>query len=330
MDCNEQFARMTGYSVAELRGVEIANLVVTEDRDLARANIRQGIDSVTELTALSKDGRRIVVEAHGRPVSPGSTRRHTAVRDITERKKSEAHLIKLNEDMAARNLELENLNKELESFIYSVSHDLRAPIRTMSGFANIIMEDYADKLDEEGKSHLLRIQAGSKKMAQLIEDLLRLSRITRQEMERTETDLSSKASAAVATLRESDPGRNVEVVIHPALKASADPRLIELALLNILENAWKFTSKTEQARIDFGATEKNGKMVYFVKDNGAGFDPLCVEKMFLPFHRLHSEQEFEGTGIGLAIVERIIHRHNGTIWAEGEAGKGATIYFTLG
>ena len=246
-----------------------------------------------------------------------------SVYDLTERKQAE-------EALQNRTAELEVVNKELESFIYSVSHDLRAPIRTMAGFAKFLIEDYADRLDEQGKDYLSRIQTGSEKMSRLIEDLLKLSRISRQEMDLVETDLSSKAASVIAELRETSTGRNVDVVIHPDLKASVDPRLIEVLLSNILGNAWKFTSKTEKARIEFGATKKNGATVYFVKDNGAGFDPAYTDKIFLPFHRLHSDKEFEGTGIGLAIVERIVHRHEGKVWAEGEVGKGTTIYFTLG
>jgi PAS domain S-box-containing protein len=253
-----------------------------------------------------------------------------AIVEAFMRKRTEAEVLKLSEVMAARNLELEAANREMESFIYSVSHDLRAPIRTMAGFAEFLMEDYADKLDEEGKNYLSRIHAGSEKMTRLIEELLKLSQINRQRIDCVETDLSSKVSTLLAEFREAGPDRNVEVTIHPDLKASADPMLIELVLSNILGNAWKFTSKMEKARIEFGSTEKEGKIVYFVKDNGAGFDPTYAEKMFQPFHRLHTEKEFEGTGIGLAIVERIIHRHGGKVWAEGKVDKGATIYFTLG
>lgn len=249
--------------------------------------------------------------------------------DITERKRAEEDVLKLSEDMAARNVELETVNKELESFIYSISHDLRAPLRTMSGFARIVVEDYAERLDEQGKEHLIRILRGSEKMTKLIDDLLHLSRISRQEMERTEFDMSKMASSIVAELRERDPGRSVEADIAEGLVAFADPLLIDIALSNLLGNAWKFTSKTGKARIEFGTTARDGKSIFFVRDNGAGFNPEYVEKMFLPFHRLHSDDEFEGTGIGLTIVERIIHRHGGKVWAEGEKGKGATIYFTL-
>jgi light-regulated signal transduction histidine kinase (bacteriophytochrome) len=200
----------------------------------------------------------------------------------------------------------------------------------MSGFAKILHEDYAGKLDEKGQDYLDRIFKGSVKSTQLIDDLLHLSKISRQELGRIKTDLSRRVSKIVEQLREMNPGRNIDVVVQEGMTASADPRLIELALTNLLSNAWKFTAKQEKARIEFGSMEKDGKIVYYVRDNGAGFDMTYADKMFWPFHRLHADKEFEGTGIGLTIVERIIHRHGGKVWAEGEVGKGATVFFTLG
>ena len=252
-----------------------------------------------------------------------------AIEDITERKKAESDIMKLNENIAIRNTKLEILNKELEAFAYSISHDLRAPLRSISGFSEIVYEDYADRLDARGKDYLVRIKNGSDRMSQLIEDLLRLSHISLQNIDRMDYDLSGLASAVINNLREADPERSVEVVIAERLRAVVDPNLMRIAFTNLLSNAWKFTSKIENARIEFGATIKDAKTLYFIKDNGAGFDPTFAENMFLPFRRLHTEKEFEGTGIGLAIVERIIRRHEGNVCAEGEIGKGATIYFTL-
>ncbi len=249
--------------------------------------------------------------------------------DISERKKAEADLLKFTEDMAAKNLELETLNRELEAFIYSVSHDLRAPLRSMSGFAKIMREDYADKLDSQAKDYLTRIFNGSTKMTQLINDLLHLSKLSRQELNRMDIDLSKLAEAIVHNLREAAHGRNVEVLIAQGVRASVDPNLMRIVLTNLFDNAWKFTSKKENARIEFGAIE-GSEMVYFVRDNGAGFDQAFSDKMFGPFQRLHLENEFDGTGIGLAIVDRIIRRHGGKVWAEGEVGKGAAVFFTLG
>ena len=245
-----------------------------------------------------------------------------AIEDITVRRKAEDLLQKAHIELAAT-------YKQLEAFSYSVSHDLQAPLRSVSGFSKILCEDYADKLDTQGKDYLVRIKNGSDRMSQLIEDLLRLSQIGSQKIERMDYDLSSLASAIVNSHREADPARNVEVIIAEGLRAVVDPNLMRIALTNLLGNAWKFTSKVENARVKFGATEKDAKIVYFVRDNGAGFDPTYSAKMFLPFQRLHSEKEFEGTGIGLAIVERIIQRHGGKVWAEGVLNKGATIYFTL-
>jgi len=250
--------------------------------------------------------------------------------DITESKKAEADVMKLSEDMAARNVELEDLNTELEAFIYSVSHDLRAPLRTMSAFVGFLCEDYAENLDDQAKEYLTRISRSSAKMSRLIEDLLNLSRLSRQEINRTEVDLSELAASIISGLREDDPGRDVEVCIEDGLIVAADPLLIESVLSNLIGNAWKFSSKAETARIEFGTMEREGKTVYYIRDNGAGFDPQYAAMMFQPFHRLHAAEDFEGTGIGLAIVERVIRRHHGRVWAEGVVGKGATVYFTLG
>jgi signal transduction histidine kinase len=260
-------------------------------------------------------------------------------------------------ELAQANAELQEANRELEAFTYSVSHDLRAPLRSVAGFSRLLEEDYGSRIDAQARDYLARIGAGTEKMGRLIEDLLNLSRVSRQDMERKEVDMSNIASALIRELRGCHAGRSVEACVRDGITAFADPRLMEVALSNLLGNAWKFTSKMENARIEFGAVDcglrnadcgvksetkeaagsiksaiRNPKseIVYFVRDNGAGFDPKYAEKMFRPFQRLHSEQEFEGTGIGLAIVERIIRRHGGRVWAEGEAGKGATVYFTLG
>ncbi len=245
-------------------------------------------------------------------------------------KETEAELMKLTDNLASRNMELETLNKELDSFVYSVSHDLRAPLRIMEGFAKVISKDYVDSLNEEVKDYLRRICSSAERMSRLIEDLLRLSRISRQNLNRMDFALSGIASSIVSGLREADPARNVDVLIEEGMRANVDPELMKIALLNLFANAWKFTLKTEKANIHFGVTKQNGETVYFVKDNGAGFDQTYVDKIFLPFQRLHSENEFEGLGIGLSIAERIIRRHGGRIWAEGAVGKGATLYFTVG
>jgi signal transduction histidine kinase len=224
---------------------------------------------------------------------------------------------------------LEEANKELEAFSYSVSHDLRAPLRHISGFAKIVSEDYADRLDTTGKDYLGRIMAGSEKMLCLISDLLQFSRLARLEIKRGMVDMSKLASDIIQQLSAADPGRKIEFDLKGGLIGFVDANLIEIALANLLGNAWKFTSKTENCRIEFGGLKQNDRAVYYVKDNGAGFNPEYKNKLFHPFQRLHSDNEFEGMGIGLAMVERIIRRHGGKVWAESETGKGATFFFTL-
>lgn len=249
--------------------------------------------------------------------------------DITERKRAEEDINKLNEELKRNIEELADANREMEAFVYSVSHDLRAPLRTMANFTGFLFEDYSERLDGQAKEYLTHISKSAKKMSRLIEDLLDLSRLSRKEPSRTEVDLSSLAVSIVSGLRGTDPGRSVEILIKEGITASADQSLMEIVLANLIGNAWKFTSRTARAQIEFGTIGKDGKAIYYVRDNGAGFDPQFAAKMFQPFHRLHPGDEYEGTGIGLSIVEQIIRRHGGKVWAEGEVGKGATVYFTL-
>ncbi len=250
-------------------------------------------------------------------------------REIVERKKAEDKNKRLNDDLCVRNEQLWFANKELESFIYSVAHDLRGPLRAIYGFSEIMMKDTADKLDAKGKQYLSRIHHGTEKMSCLIDDLLTLSSTSRHEIQRKEVNLSAIAASIIAELRKAQPGRSVEADIEGGLTAFADSGLIEIVLSNLLGNAWKFTAKTDQARIEFRTGKLDSKIIYYVRDNGVGYNQKYSGKMFWPFHRLHSDSEFEGTGIGLAIVERIIRLHGGKVWAEGIEGKGATIYFSL-
>ncbi len=252
-----------------------------------------------------------------------------AIEDVTDRRMAEESIKKLNADLQHNLNELASANKELEAFSYSVSHDLRAPLRTIMGFSELLFKGYSDKLDDKGRKHLTWVANGAKKMNQTIDELLHLSRISRQDVKRQDVDLSEIAASIVAELSQAQPKRRVTVNIKEGVMASVDPQLVKIALSNLLGNAWKFTSKTEDARIDFGMFEKDGKDVYYVKDNGAGFRQEFAPRLFLPFQRLHSEHEFEGTGIGLATVERVVRRHGGTIWAEGKAGGGAAFFFTL-
>jgi light-regulated signal transduction histidine kinase (bacteriophytochrome) len=226
--------------------------------------------------------------------------------------------------------DLEEANRELEAFSYSVSHDLRAPLRSIEGFSQILLEDYGDKLDEEGEDYLGRVRAASRRMAFLIDDLLDLSRVSRRPLRRELVDLSTQTREIAAELGKSQPEREAEFVIADGLTANGDARLLRLALENLLGNAWKFTSREEKARIEFGSTTLEGReRVYFVRDNGMGFDEAYAGKLFGAFQRLHGPEEFEGTGIGLATVQRIVRRHGGRVWAEGEVGQGATFFFTL-
>lgn len=234
------------------------------------------------------------------------------------------------EDLEDANRELEGTNRELEAFSYSVSHDLRAPLRTIDGFSQILQEDYEDRLDADGVDYLGRVRAASKHMAGLIDDLLDLSRVGRRPLRRESVDLGDLASGIVEDLRMSEPGRKVEFVAEENVAAWADVGLLKVALENLLGNAWKFTSREPEARIEFGVGEEGGRPFYYVRDNGAGFDQAYSDKLFGAFQRLHAQDEFEGTGIGLATVARIVHRHGGRVWAEGRVGEGATFYFTLG
>lgn len=245
--------------------------------------------------------------------------------DVTEQKEKEKEIQRLNTELIQRNMEIESINKELQAFSYSVSHDLRAPLRSIDGFSQALLEDYQAKLDAQGVSYLQRVRAATQHMGELIDDILMLSRVSRAEIRRTNVDLHALSLSVITELRNAEPCRNVEILIEPGLCAQGDPALLRIMLQNLWSNAWKFTAKIKEARIEFG---RDGD-AYFLRDNGAGFDMAYVEKLFGAFQRLHTPNEFAGTGIGLATVQRIVHRHGGHIRAEGRVGQGATFYFTL-
>lgn len=235
----------------------------------------------------------------------------------------------LEQRVIERTAQLEAANKELEAFSYSVSHDLRAPLRSIDGFSQALLEDYNDRLGADGQDDLRRVRAATQRMAQLIDDMLDLSRVTRAKLSREEIDLSALVRAVGGEIQRTEPNREIEFTVAEGLRADADPRLLRIVLENLLRNAWKFTGKHPKAKIEFGVMQDNGKPTYFVRDDGAGFDMAYVNKLFGAFQRLHAMSDFSGTGVGLATVQRIINRHGGRVWVEAEVEKGATFYFTL-
>ncbi|MDX6499547.1 MAG: hypothetical protein QOG23_2807 [Blastocatellia bacterium] len=289
-----------------------------------------------EVVHTRKDGHRIIVASQW-VLHRDENDKPKAIlevnNDITERKQAEKEILRLNEELeqrvADRTAQLQAVNKELEAFSYSVSHDLRAPLRHLDGFSQALLEDYTEKLDEVGKGYLREVRSASQEMAQLIDDVLQLARVTRSEMRREVVNLSDLARGITAELRKREPKRKVILNVGEELATLGDKRLLKIVLNNLLGNAWKFTAKQTDVRITFGLDRKNGENTYFIRDNGAGFDMAYVGKLFGAFQRLHTAGEFEGTGIGLATVQRIVYRHGGRVWAEGAVDKGATFYFTL-
>jgi PAS domain S-box-containing protein len=323
--------RMFGFAASEVLGHPITRLMperFSAAHTLGLQRVVAGgeprtIGRTVDLIGRRSEGREFPIEISLSMWQDADRPAFTAViRDTTERVKAE-------EARRRYAAELESANAELDAFSYSVSHDLRAPLRAIDGFGQALLEDCGDSLDATARDHLLRIRNGTQRMGSLIDDLLELSRVTRSAMNRERVDLSALATLVADTLSAQAPARSVDWCIAPSVVADGDPRLLRVVLENLLGNAWKYTGKTARARIEFGAEGEDGTRRYYVRDNGAGFDMTYAGKLFTPFQRLHTTADFEGSGVGLATVARVIRRHGGRVWAEGSVGKGATVSFTL-
>ena len=345
IDGNTAALRMLGLdSLAELQKLTVLDISPEKQPDGTESKSR--LEAI--LTDLKNQGSAYLEWNHQRkngeifPVAVSLTvigmednelLTHVIWQDITDRKLAEEELIKyhqhLEELVEDRTNELTLVNKELEAFSYSVSHDLRAPLRSIDGFSEALLEDYADDLDEQGRHFLQRIRAGAQRMGELIDALLDLSRVTRREMKKQTVDLTELAREVLKDLHHSEPEREVDCSIQTGIQAKGDKQLLHIVLANLLGNAWKYTSKQADARIEFGCNTENGETVYFVADNGAGFNMEFANKLFAPFQRMHRPDEFPGSGVGLATVSRIISKHGGRIWADSEPGQGSTFFFTL-
>ena len=338
---NPEFERVNRLTAQQIYGktpvelsTELSPMAVVFTEKLMES-LASGTNAKIDLS-WTKDGKpicwfvRIVPEfdANGTVVSA-----LTIWSDISERKQAEEEIRKLNQELEKRvnerTSQLEAANKELEAFSYSVSHDLRAPLRSIEGFSQLLLEEYQDILDVQGKNYFQRICKATQHMSELIEDMLNLSRVSRSNINIQQVNLSSIVKEIADNLLATEPGRHVKFIIHEGVIVQADSRLLRIVLENLTGNAWKFTSKHPEATIEFGVQQQEGILVYFIRDNGAGFDMNYAQRLFGAFQRLHTTNEFAGTGIGLATVQRIIHRHGGKVWAEGEVEKGATFYFTI-
>jgi PAS domain S-box-containing protein len=340
------FERLTGYSLDDIENdfTSLYNIIHPEDRDffiqhLERPDLPDGSLGCRPLDfrIITRDGRErwilhVCQEIFDRDGQ--SLGRRASHIDITERKLAEQAILRLNADLEdrvrQRTAQLELANKEMEAFSYSVSHDLKAPLRSIDGFSQALQEDCLDQLDETGKRYIQRIRAGAQRMGHLIDDLLKLSKTSRSELKVSNCDLSGICNQVAVDLASLDPDHVIRICVQAEMKVQADPRLMLVVMGNLLGNAWKFSSKREVPRIEVGETiSPQGERTFFIRDNGTGFAMAHADKLFTPFQRLHSSTDYDGTGIGLAIVQRIIHRHGGRIWAEAEEGKGATFFFTL-
>lgn len=336
---NQGAERIFGYAAGEVLGQRLEMLLPDRARQQHGRHVRQFAQSAVQarqmgdrgtISGRRKDGSIFPAEASISRFNIGGRIIFTAIlRDVTATQAAEEAIQRLNDDLSRRAHQLENANRELEAFSYSVSHDLRAPLRTITGFAQVLQEDVADRLGPEGIDYLNRITEASRRMALLIDDLLALSRLTRGSIRRQPVNLSEMAAAVIDELRDSEPQRQVAVSIEDGLESMADPVLMRTVLVNLLGNAWKYTGRRPAASIALGCRDDGGRRAFFVRDNGAGFDMAYVDKLFCPFQRLHAMKDYPGNGVGLATVQRIIHKHGGEVWAEGMVDQGATFHFTL-
>lgn len=333
---NPAFERILGYSVSELLAHPVAAITHPDDLQPTQGEIDLMRDSGVAMTGFvnrlrRKDGVYRWIEWNTTPYIGDVA--YIVGRDVTERYEAQTEALKLNAELEKRveqrTAQLMAANRELEAFSYSVSHDLRAPLRAIDGFSLALQEDFGAVLSAQGQYFLARIRAGTQRMGQLIDDMLKLSRLTRDEMRWETVDLTALANGIIRELREAEPERDVTVTVADGLVTRGDTRLLNAVLVNLLANAWKFTSTQAHARIELGQTLSRGRQTFFVRDNGVGFDMTYSDRLFGAFQRLHTEAEFEGTGIGLATVQRIIHRHGGEVWAESKPGQGATFYFSV-
>jgi PAS domain S-box len=338
---NDTELHWLGYQREEVVGkMKFTDIITPKSRGIFEENFSKfktsGTVSDLEFELIHKDGTI-------RPVSVSATAildkdgnyimSRSSVFDITFRKKAEDAVrtmnIELEQRVNERTSQLEAANKELEAFSYSVSHDLRAPLRSIDGFSQVLLEEYKDNLDTQGQNYLARVRLGAQRMGHLIDDMLQLSRISRSDMNIQQVNLSRIAQDIINNLMDEEPDRNIQFSIQTEILVQGDQNLLQIALNNLVENAWKFTSQHPTAYVEIGTIQQNGQPVYFVRDDGAGFDMKYAQKLFGAFQRLHTVNEFPGTGVGLATVQRIIHRHGGQIWADSEKEKGATFYFTI-